>query len=116
MKTTLRNRQSRVGQRSSRSSMSPRYRPHNPLLHLITVSLVFGFGAGIVSRTSVRPGMCVAALLTATVPTVVALAMHAAEPNAMSLHQEMFLIEAFIVAAIMGLSLQTVAHLYRSAV
>lgn len=89
---------------------------HNPLLHLITVSLVFGFGAGIVSRTSVRPGMCVAALLTATVPTVIALAMHASEPNAMSLHRELFLIEAFIVAAITGLSLQTVAHLYRSAV
>lgn len=89
---------------------------HNPLLHLITVSLVFGFGAGIVSRTSVRPGICVAGLLTATVPTVVALALHAAEPNAMALHREMFLIEAFIVAAIAGLSLQTVVHLYRSAV
>lgn len=89
---------------------------HNPLLHLITVSLVFGFGAGIVARTSIRPGICVAALLTATVPTVLALAMHAAETHAMSLHREMYVIEAFIVAAITGLSLQTVAHLYRSAV
>lgn len=89
---------------------------HNPLLHLITVSLVFGFGAGIVAPSSVRPGMCVAALLTATIPTVIALEMHAAEPNVMSLHRELFLIEAFIVTAITGLSLQTVAHLYRSAV
>src|SRR3546814_16302334 len=42
--------------------------------------------------------------------------MHAAEIHAMSLHREMYVIEAFIVAAITGLSLQTVAHLYRSAV
>src|SRR3546814_10934764 len=42
--------------------------------------------------------------------------MHAAEIHAMSLHRAMYVIEAFIVAAITGLSLQTVAHLYRSAV
>jgi diguanylate cyclase (GGDEF)-like protein len=89
---------------------------HNPLNHMVAVSLVFGFGAGIVSRTSVRPGVCVAALLTATVPTVIALTLHAARPHDIPLHSEMFLTEAFIVAAITGLSLQTVAHLYRSAV
>lgn len=46
---------------------------HHPLLHLITISLVFSFGAGVVSRISVRPKICVASLLLATVPTVVAL-------------------------------------------
>lgn len=89
---------------------------HYPLLHLITVSLVFGFGAGIVSRTSIRPKICVTSLLLATVPTVAALAWHPMQPHAMPLHAELFLIEAFIVAMITGLSLQTVAHLYRSAV
>lgn len=89
---------------------------HYPLLHLITVSLVFGFGAGIVSRTSMRPKICVTSLLIATVPTVAALAWHPMQPHAMPLHAELFLIEAFIVAMITGLSLQTVAHLYRSAV
>lgn len=89
---------------------------HYPLLHLITVSLIFSFGAGIVSRTSVRPAICVTSLLIATVPTVAALAWHATEANSMALHGELFLIEAFIVASITGLSLQTVAHLYRSAV
>lgn len=89
---------------------------HSPLLDLITVSLVFGFGAGIVSRTSVRPLICVAGLLTATVPTIIALLLHALEPDALPLHRDMYLIEAFIVAAIMGLSLQTVTHLYRTAV
>lgn len=89
---------------------------HNPLLDLITVSLVFGFGAGIVSRTSIRPAICVAGLLTATVPTVIALLLHGLEPAAIPLHRELFFIEAFIVAAIMGLSLQTVTHLYHTAV
>ncbi len=89
---------------------------HYPLLHLITVSLIFSFGAGIVSRTSVRPAICVTSLLIATVPTVAALAWHATEAHSIALHGELFLIEAFIVAAITGLSLQTVAHLHRSAV
>ena len=89
---------------------------HDPLVHLLTVSLVFGFGAGIVSRTSVRPAICVAGLLVATVPTVASLVLHAAHPTGDPLHGEMFLAEAVIVAAITGLSLQTVSHLYRSAV
>ncbi len=89
---------------------------HYPLLHLITVSLVFSFGAGIVARTSVRPKICVISLLLATLPTTVALALHALEPHPTPLHAELFLIEALIVAMITALSLQTVAHLYRSAV
>ena len=89
---------------------------HYPLLHLITVSLVFSFGAGIVSRTSVRPKICVTSLLIATLPTIAALALHAFDAHPIPLHGELFLIEAFIVAMITALSLQTVVHLYRSAV
>ncbi|WP_431561438.1 diguanylate cyclase domain-containing protein [Sphingopyxis sp.] len=89
---------------------------HYPLLHLITVSLVFSFGAGIVSRTSVRPKICVISLLIATIPTIAALALHAFDAHAIPLHAELFLVEAFIVTMITALSLQTVVHLYRSAV
>ncbi|MBA4306758.1 MAG: GGDEF domain-containing protein [Sphingopyxis sp.] len=89
---------------------------HEPILHLLTVSLVFGFGAGIVSRIAVRPKVCVISLLLATLPTVAALALHAFEPHSNPVHTELFLVEAFIVAMITGLSLQTVAHLYHSAV
>lgn len=89
---------------------------HYPLLHLVTVSLVFSFGAGIVARISVRPVICVISLLCATVPTVVALALHAFTDRSVALHTEMFAIEAALVAMITGLSLQTVAYLYRSAV
>lgn len=89
---------------------------HYPLLHLITVSLVFSFGAGIVSRTSIRPQICVTSLLIATLPTIAALALHALETHPTALHGELFLIEALIVTMITALSLQTVDHLYRSAV
>lgn len=89
---------------------------HAPLLQLLTVSLVFGFGAGLVSRISVRPVICVVSLLLATVPTVIGLIAHALVPHPASLHAELFAIEAAMVAMITGLSLHTVAHLYRSAV
>ncbi|HEY0623735.1 GGDEF domain-containing protein [Sphingomonas sp.] len=89
---------------------------HFPLLHLLTVSLVFGFGAGVVSRTSVRPVICVISLLLATVPTVIGLLAHALMPHAVDLHVELFAIEAVMVAMITGLSLHTVSHLYHSAV
>lgn len=89
---------------------------HFPLLHLLTVSLVFGFGAGVVSRTSIRPVICVTSLLLATVPTIAGLLVHAGTPHDVPLHAQLFAIEAVIVAMITALSLQTVAHLYRSAV
>jgi diguanylate cyclase (GGDEF)-like protein len=89
---------------------------HDPLLHLIAVSLVFGFGAGVVSRISIRPRICVISLLLATVPTVGALAAHAFTAHSNTLHTELFAIEALIVAMITGLSLQTVSHLFCSAV
>jgi diguanylate cyclase (GGDEF)-like protein len=89
---------------------------HNPSLHLITVSLVFAFGAGVVSRISVRPVICTISLLVATVPAVAALVLHTLAGHEAALHTELFAIEAALVAMITGLSLQTVAHLYRSAV
>jgi len=89
---------------------------HFPLLHLLTVSLVFGFGAGVVSRTSIRPVICVTSLLLATVPTIAGLLIHAGTPHDVPLHAQLFAIEAVIVAMITALSLQTVAHLYGSAV
>jgi diguanylate cyclase (GGDEF)-like protein len=86
-----------------------------PLLHLITVSLVFSFGAGIVSRISVRPIICVVSLLFATVPTVAALVVHAFVRDTATVHTGLYAIQAVLVAMITALSLQTVSHLYRSA-
>ena len=89
---------------------------HLPLVHMITVSLVFTFGAGIVSRISIRPVICVISLLLAVVPTVLGLTLHAFTTNANPLHAELFATEAVVVAATTVLSLQSVRHLYRTMV
>jgi diguanylate cyclase len=47
---------------------------------------------------------------------VAALAVHAFDAHSDALHMQMFLVEAALVAMITGLSLQSVAYLYRSAV
>lgn len=87
-----------------------------PLLHLITISLVFGFGAGVVSRISVRPAICVGTLLLATAPTAIAIVVHAFVTPEKPLHTELYVTEAFLIVMITGLSLQTVSYLYRTAV
>lgn len=84
---------------------------HHPLLHLITVSLVFAFGAGVVSRISMRPMICSVSLLLASVPTVIGLAAHALTGGLLELHTELFGLAAVILAAITGLSLNTVFYL-----
>ena len=87
---------------------------HIPLNHLVVVSLIFTFGAGLVSRIGGRPRICVTSLLLATVPTVVALALHARAGDAGAMHAEYFVIEALLVTVVTLLSLESVRHLYRS--
>ncbi|ANI78325.1 GGDEF domain-containing protein [Sphingobium sp. EP60837] len=87
---------------------------HTPLNHLVAVSLIFTFGAGIVSRIGGRPRICVTSLLLATVPTVAALALHARTRDAGAMHAEYFIIEALLVTVVTLLSLESVRHLYRS--
>jgi diguanylate cyclase (GGDEF)-like protein len=89
---------------------------HYPLVHMITVTLVFGFGAGVVSRISIRPVICVISLLLAVVPTALALALHAMSADDGPLHAELFAIEAFLTAATAVLSMHSVRHLYRTMV
>ena len=89
---------------------------HIPLVHMIAVSLVFGFGAGVVARISIRPVICVISLLLAVVPTVIGLAVHAMTENSSPLHTELFAIEALLVATIAVLSLHSLDHLYRTMV
>lgn len=89
---------------------------HYPLMHMIAVSLVFGFGAGIVARISYRPLICVGSLILCVVPTVVALAVHATRPHEDPMHGTLFALEAAVVAVITLLSLNTVRFLYRTVI
>lgn len=89
---------------------------HSSLNHLIVVSLIFTFGAGIVSRIGARPAICVPSLLLATVPTIIALALHSGSTQGEGMHSEYFMVEALLVAAVTALSLESVRHLQKSTV
>ncbi|MEO8375865.1 MAG: GGDEF domain-containing protein, partial [Sphingomonas bacterium] len=89
---------------------------HYPLVHMVAVSLVFGFGAGVVARISIRPVICVTSLLLAVVPTVIGFGLHALTDNSSLLHSEFFMIEALLVATTAILSLHSLDHLYRTMV
>ncbi len=89
---------------------------HYPLVNMIAVSLVFAFGAGVVSRISVRPVICITSLLLAVVPTACALAIHAFGTADVPLHAQLYAIEALLTTVTAALSLQSVHHLYRSTV
>ena len=88
----------------------------SPASHVLTISLVFTFGAGLVSRSAGRPVICIASLLMATVPTVYALAADAIRSHQGTLMFEMLGAEALIVAIVTGMSIQSAIHLYHSMV
>ncbi|MBB4858309.1 diguanylate cyclase (GGDEF)-like protein [Novosphingobium chloroacetimidivorans] len=85
---------------------------HDPLMLTGTISLVYTFGAGVVSRTACRPRLCTGSLLIAVLPTALAMLWHAAEPDEQALHGEFFLMLAFLLLAVLGMSLDSVRHLY----
>lgn len=85
---------------------------HEPLVHVGTISLVFTFGAGIVSRNAFRPRLCVISLVLAVVPTSVALLLHALEGHGEHLHGQFFALEAVLLLVVLAMSLDSVRHLY----
>ncbi|WP_158014174.1 GGDEF domain-containing protein [Sphingomonas sanxanigenens] len=89
---------------------------HAPIVHMIIVSLMFTFGAGIVSRIAIRPAICVPSMMLATLPIAIALGFHAVLPDPDGLHPELFAIECVLVLVVTGLSVQSIAHIYRSTI
>lgn len=89
---------------------------HEPLVHISTISLVFTFGAGIVSRNAGRPKLCVISLALAVFPTAVAMLVHAATETDQPFHAEFFIFEALLLLAVVAMSLGSVRHLYSAAV
>ncbi len=85
---------------------------HEPLVHICTISLIFTFGAGVVSRNSGRPRLCVISLALAVVPTALAMLVHASSDHAEPLHAEFFVFEALLLLAVAAMSLSSVGHLY----
>ena len=89
---------------------------HQPLIHLATVSLIFTFGAGIVSRNAGRPRLCLISQTICVVPVSLALLIHATFVGPNVLHAQFFILEAILLFVVAVMSIESVGHLYRSAV
>lgn len=85
---------------------------HQPLMLAGTISLVFTFGAGVVSRTASRPRIGGGSLLIAVVPTGLALLAHSFVPDGVPLHREFFALLGFLLLVVLAMSLESVRHLY----
>ncbi|GAY24644.1 hypothetical protein SFOMI_5229 [Sphingobium fuliginis] len=89
---------------------------HAPLIHIGTISLIFTFGAGIVSRNASRPRLCVISLMLAVLPTAVAMMVHAMTEYDEPLHAEFFALEGVLLLAVGLMSLDSVHHLHAASV
>ncbi len=80
----------------------------------LVTGLIFAYGAGLTLRLSVRPWICVASLMIATGPTVIAMA--ARQPSGTMLPADRFayLIQASIIGSFAIAGLETAGHLYRT--
>ncbi|MGW8204805.1 diguanylate cyclase domain-containing protein (plasmid) [Sphingomonas bisphenolicum] len=89
---------------------------HEPIVHLATVSLVFTFGAGIVSRNASRPTLCAISVSLAVLPVAAAMFAHAFSAYGERLHAEFFALEGLLLIMVGSMSLASARHLYRSSV
>ncbi|RJG50391.1 GGDEF domain-containing protein [Sphingobium terrigena] len=89
---------------------------HQPIIHLATVSLIFTFGAGIVSRNAGRPRLCLISQTICVVPVSLAMLIHATFVGPSLLHAHFFILEAILLFVVAVMSIESVRHLYRSAV
>lgn len=87
-----------------------------PMICICTVSLVFTFGAAIVSRNACRPRLCAISLALAVIPTALALLVKAMTMSAQPLHAELFAFEALLLLVVAGMSLGSVRHIYATTV
>jgi diguanylate cyclase (GGDEF)-like protein len=87
-----------------------------PLMHMATMSLIFTFGAGIVSRTAGRPVICTVSMALAVGPTVLAFVSHAVLPNEASLQSEFYLLQAGLLTAVAVMSLLSARHQFYATV
>lgn len=87
-----------------------------PVVHMTVLSLVFTFGAGVVSRTAGRPTICVNAVLLAVAPTVIAILFQAYQSAPHLNEMEFHALQAVLLTLVGALSLGSARHQYRSMV
>ncbi len=82
-------------------------------IHMLTSALIFGYGAGLVVRISVRPMIFAASLTAAVLPSMAGLLMHIGEP---SRHGLPYGVTALLYCAFALGSAESARFLYRSTV
>jgi diguanylate cyclase (GGDEF)-like protein len=87
-----------------------------PLMHMTTMSLIFTFGAGVVSRTAGRPAICTISIALAVAPTALAFLMHGLKSSDVTLQTEFYLLQAGLLSAVAIMSLASARHQYYAAV
>ncbi|WP_232493121.1 GGDEF domain-containing protein [Novosphingobium kaempferiae] len=87
----------------------------DPLVHLATVSLIFTFGAGIVSRNAGRPKLCLLGQTITVVPVSLGMLVHATRIGALTVTGQFFILEAILLLVVAAMSIESVRHLYHSA-
>jgi diguanylate cyclase (GGDEF)-like protein len=87
-----------------------------PIIHMVTVSLIFTFGAGVVARTAGRPVICSVSIALAVAPTVMAFLFHAFQANGTPLQLEFSLLQAVLLTVVATMSLISARHQYHSSI
>jgi diguanylate cyclase (GGDEF)-like protein len=86
----------------------------NPLLiPMLATGLIFGYDAGVVTRLSVRPSICITSLLLATLPTLVGFCARIASAEGYYA-SSVFIVQTCLIASFMIASLEAVADIYRT--
>jgi len=85
----------------------------DPVTAMFVTGLIFGYGAGVVTRLAVRPVICSRCLALSVLPTGLGFLFHAfSEPD----HDLalIFVVQGFLIVSFAVTSLQTVVHFYQT--
>lgn len=85
----------------------------DPITAMFVTGLIFGYGAGVVTRLAVRPLICFRCLALSVLPTGIGFLIHAASQPDLSLAL-IFVAQGFLIVSFAVTSLQTVVHFYQT--
>jgi diguanylate cyclase len=85
----------------------------DPMVAMLVTSVMFGYGAGIVARLSVRPALCVISLALAVVPTAIGYLSYAASA-ANYYVTAMYVAQALLLIAFAAAGVEAMGHINRT--
>jgi diguanylate cyclase (GGDEF)-like protein len=85
----------------------------DPVIAMLVTSVMFGYGAGIVARLSVRPATCVFSLGLAAVPTCAGYLIYAASSGNHFI-ATMYVCQAVLLLAFAAAGAEAMGHIYRT--